>query len=85
MLFKLLFFFTDVPPEKREAIKAEIRSTPSSFKWAFLGLLIGPFLAIDGLIRVEAPLWTMMVVTAVQVAGAYALVLTNLKRKGIKH
>lgn len=85
MLYKLLFFFTEIPPERQEAIQAEIRSTPASYKWAFLGLLAGPFLAIDGLARAEAPPWTMMVVVAVQVAGAYALVLTNLKRKGIKY
>lgn len=85
MLYKLLFFFTDIPPERQEAVKAEIRSTPASYKWAFLGLLVGPFLAIDGLARVEAPPWTMILVTAVQIAAAYALVLTNLKRKGIRY
>lgn len=55
MLYKLFFFLADVPPEKREAARAEIKSTPAFYKWAFLGLIIGPFLAIDGLDRAEAP------------------------------
>lgn len=83
MLYNLFFSLANVPREKREAARAEIKSTPAFYKWALLGLIVGPQLAIDGFARAEAPNWTMVVVLCVAVAGSGALVIHYLERKGI--
>lgn len=83
MLYNLFFSLANVPRQKREATRAEIKNTPAFYKWAFGGLIIGPVLAIDGLARVEAPHWTMVVIIFVQLAAVCALVIHNLERKGI--